>query len=235
MSTDTIQINGQGLKLTGNLVGRDSAGNKYYLTAEIKPAKGESVDIFHLPVTGAPVISMSGDIVSKYGSLEHDRGWISAGQNLDSFRNIVQFSNRWSARELSDILAIWREYHLNDMRSHCSHQDKSIKWDSVPPCTVTGYRAGSAWLYAPIPDSVLIELTGLIYKHRRDSRPAYDYEVQGFYPGSGWETLTTEQTRGEALDRVKDYRANERGLTGLRIKPVKVKDTRGDIPGGWSL
>lgn len=168
MSTATIQETAQGLRLTGNLVGRDSAGNKYYLTAEIKPVQGESVDIFHRPVTGAPVISMSGTIVTKYGSREYDRGWISSGQNLDSFKNIVQFSNRWSARELSDILAIWREYHLNDMQTHCTHQDKAIKWDSVPPCTVTGYRAGSAWLYAPVPDSVLIELTGLILKHRQD-------------------------------------------------------------------
>jgi len=232
MSTTTIQETAQGLKLTGNLIGRDIAGNKYYLDLEIKTLQGESLDIFHHPVTGAPVISMSGDIVSKYGSLEHDRGWISSGQNLDEFENIVQFSNRWSARELSSILAIWREYHLNDMNSHCTHQDKAVQWDKVEPCPATGYCAGSAWLYAPIPDSVLIELTGLILKHMKDGkRSAYDYEVQGYYPGSGWETLTTEQTRGEALDRVKDYRANERGLTGLRVKPVKVQE----IPGGWSL
>lgn len=232
MSTATIQETAQGLKLTGNLIGRDSAGNKYYLDVEIKPVQGESVDIFHRPVTGAPVISMSGAIVSKYGSREFDRGWISAGQNLESFTNITQFSNRWSARELSSILAIWREYHLNEMKTHCTHQDKAVQWDKVPACPDTGYRAGSAWLYAPIPDSVLIELTGLILKHTRDGkRPAYDYEVQGYYPGSGWETLTTEQTRGAALDRVKDYRANERGLTGLRVKPVKIQE----IPGGWSL
>jgi hypothetical protein len=232
MSTTTIQDTAQGLALTDNLIGRDVAGNKYYITVEIKPVQGESVDIFHQPVTSGPVITMSGAIVTKYGSREYDRGYISAGQNLDEFSNIVQFSNRWSARELSEILTIWREYHLNDMNSHCSHQDKAVQWDKVEPCPATGYRAGSGWLYAPVPDSVLIELTGLILKHMRDGkRPAYDYEVQGFYPGSGWETLTTEQTRGEALDRVKDYRANERGLTGLRIKPVKVQE----IPGGWSL
>ena len=225
MTAATIQETAQGLALTDNLIGRDIAGNKFYLTVEIKPAQGESVDIFHRPVAGAPVISMSGAIVSKYGSREFDRGWISAGQNLESFTRITQFSNRWSAGELSEILTIWREYHLNDMNSHCSHQDKAVQWDKVEPCTATGYRAGSAWLYAPVPDSVLITLTGLIIKHQSDGkRPAYDYEVQGYYPGHGWETLTTEQTRREALERVKDYRANERGLTGLRIKPVKVQD-----------
>jgi hypothetical protein len=231
MTTATIQETAQGLALTDNLIGRDDAGNKYYLNAEIKPVQGESVDIFHRPVTGSPVISMSGVIVKKYGSREFDRGWISAGQNLESFARITEFFNRWSAGDLSDILAIWREYHLNEMSTHCSHQDKAVQWNKVEPCTVTGYRAGSAWLYSPIPDSVLITLTGLIIKHRKDSRPAYNYEVQGYYPGSGWETLTTEETRSGAVERVKDYRVNERGLTGLRIKPVKVQD----IPGGWSL
>jgi hypothetical protein len=231
MTTATIQETAQGLALADNLIGRDSAGSKYYISVEIKPAQGESVDIFHRPVTGAPVISMSGAIVTKYGSREFDRGYISAGQCLGSFNQITRFTNRWSAGELADILAIWREYHLNELTSHCVHQDKAVQWDKVEPCPATGYRAGSAWLYSPIPDSVLITLTGLIIKHRKDSRPAYNYEVQGYYPGSGWETLTTEETRSGAVERVKDYRVNERGLTGLRIKPVKVQD----IPGGWSL
>jgi hypothetical protein len=169
MTTATIQDAAQGLALTDNLIGRDIAGNKYYLNAEIKPVQGKSVDIFHQPVTGAPVISMSGVIVKKYGSREYNRGWISAGQNLESFSRITQFSNRWSLLELVDILAIWRDYHLNEMSTHCSHQDKAVQWDKVEPCPATGYRAGSAWLYSPIPDSVLIELTGLILKHRREN------------------------------------------------------------------
>jgi hypothetical protein len=168
MTIATIQETAQGLALTDNLIGRDSYGSKYYLNVEIRPVQGESVDIFHQPVTGAPVISMSGVIIKKYGSREYDRGWISAGQCLDSFNRITQFSNRWSAGELSEILSIWQGYHLNEMSTHCSHQDKAVQWDKVKPCTVTGYRAGSAWLYSPIPDPVLIILTGLILKHRND-------------------------------------------------------------------
>lgn len=169
MTTATIQDTAQSLSLRDNLIGRDIAGNKYYISVEIKPVQGNPAqDIYHQPITGAPVLSVSGVIISKYGSLVHDRGWIRAGQCLDDFKQITQFSNRWSLLNLVDILAIWREHHLNDMNSHCAHQDKAIKWDSVPPCTVTGYRAGSAWLYSPLPDSVLITLTGLILKHRND-------------------------------------------------------------------
>jgi len=228
----SIQDTAQGRSLRDNLIGRDDRGNKYYLSVEIKPVQREAHDINHKLVSGVPVISMSGTILSKYGSITNDRGWVQAGQCLDSFENITQFTNRWSLLELQDIIAIWRGYHLNDMQTHCTHQDKSVKWDAVEPCTITGYRAGSAWLYSPVPDSVLIDLTGLMIKHGRDGAPiAYDYEVQGYYAGHGWETLTTEQTRGEALLRVKEYRANERGLTGLRIKRTKAQE----IAGGWSL
>ena len=164
----SIQDTAQGLSLKNNLVGRDTAGNKYHLNVEIKPMQGAGLDVNHQRVTGAPVISISGAIVSKYGSPEYDRGWLSAGQCLDAFSEITQFTNRWSAGELGDILAIWSAYHLNEMNSHCTHQDSDVKWDMVPPCSVTGYKAGSAWLYAPIPDHVLITLTGLIIKHRGD-------------------------------------------------------------------
>jgi len=228
----SIQDTAQGLSLSDNLIGRNNRGNKYYLSIDIKPVQGEVTDVNHEIVTGVPVISMSGTILRKHGSITSDRGWIQGGQCLDSFDNITQFTNRWSLQELQDVVAIWRGYHLNDMQTHCTHQDKSVKWDTVEPCAITGYRAGSAWLYSPVPDSVLIELTGVILKHKRDGEPtAYDYEVQGYYTGHGWETLTTEQTRGEALLRVKEYRANERGLTGLRIKRTKAQEATG----GWSL
>ena len=229
----SIQDTAQGLSLSDNLIGRDIHGNKYYLSVEIKAVQGTKLDTNHDTITSnAPVITMSGHIVSKYGSITNGRGWIQGGQCLDSFTDITQFSNRWSFQELEAVLSIWRGYHLNDMASHCAHQDKAVRWDAVEPCIITGYRAGSAWLYSPIPDSVLIELTGLMIKHRRDGEPtAYDYEVQGYYSGHGWETLTTEQTRGEALLRVKDYRANERGLTGLRVKRVKSDK----VESGWSL
>ena len=218
----SIQDTAQGLSLTDNLIGRDDLGNKYYISLEIKPIQGESLDIEHQSVKGVPVITMSGTILSKYGSITSGRGWIQGGQCLDSFDEITSYANRWNLEELQDVIVHWRGYHLNDMSSHCSHQDRAIKWDKVEPCAITGYKAGSKWLYSPIPDRVLIELTAIILKHRRDGSPvAYDYEVQGHYAGYGWETLTTEQTREQALARVQEYRDNERGLSSLRIKRVK--------------
>jgi len=47
----------------------------------------------------------------------------------------------------------------------------------------------------------------------------YEYEIQGNY-GDGWDMLTTEATRAEALAQLSTYRANE--AIPLRIKKVKV-------------
>ena len=49
----------------------------------------------------------------------------------------------------------------------------------------------------------------------------YEYEVQGLYNGE-WECLTTEETRKEALERLKEYRENQPG-TCYRIKKVRAE------------
>ena len=36
-----------------------------------------------------------------------------------------------------------------------------------------------------------------------------EFEVQSYYPGSGWECVCTEETRQEARAQVKCYRENE--------------------------
>lgn len=49
----------------------------------------------------------------------------------------------------------------------------------------------------------------------------YEYELQGNY-GYGWDVLTTEATRSEALDQLRTYAENE-PMTRLRISRVRVK------------
>lgn len=49
----------------------------------------------------------------------------------------------------------------------------------------------------------------------------YEYEIQGNY-GLGWEILTTENTRIEALKRLKEYDLNELGYKH-RIKSKRIK------------
>jgi len=47
----------------------------------------------------------------------------------------------------------------------------------------------------------------------------YEYEIQGNY-GYGWDLLTTEETKAEALTQLKTYQENEK--IPLRIKKVKA-------------
>lgn len=64
---------------------------------------------------------------------------VSAGQVIMSERDSMP----------RDLARAWDRWHLNDMRSHCAHQDAAVPWQECPPCTETGYRAGSAWLLEP--------------------------------------------------------------------------------------
>lgn len=107
------------------------------------------------------------------------------------------------------VAAAWDRWHLNDMRSHCAHQDRAIPWDSVPPCEETGYRAGTAWLVEPLTvdgagqciaavggsahvfakDGVVVEVTGtgidpLVTMHRLQGQ-SMDYAL-----ANGWEVRT---------------------------------------------
>ena len=48
-----------------------------------------------------------------------------------------------------------------------------------------------------------------------------EYEILGLYSGQ-WEVVTTEDTRKEARERLKEYRENERG-TAFTLKKRRVK------------
>jgi len=56
--------------------------------------------------------------------------------------------------------------------------------------------------------------------HNMEGLTMYEYELQGNY-GYGWDLLTTEETRADALAQLAKYRANEK--IPLRIKRVKVE------------
>lgn len=49
-----------------------------------------------------------------------------------------------------------------------------------------------------------------------------EWELQGFYHPYGYETLTTEETRQEALEQLKCYRENE-PHTSYRIVKKRVR------------
>lgn len=51
----------------------------------------------------------------------------------------------------------------------------------------------------------------------------YEFDIQGNYGyGDGYETVTCEETYGDALEQLKIYRENEPGVP-FRIKRVKAE------------
>ena len=97
---------------------------------------------------------------------------ISAGQNLDTIRELVGFSLL-----MKRVHYIWQRYHLNDMKAGtpcqeaylAGYKDASgetydfitqkdlLETAGLEPA-INGYRYGSSWLYSPIPDDVIAEI-----------------------------------------------------------------------------
>lgn len=109
----------------------------------------------HEVIDGPSVrVSLSGEQIS-YGRREVDR----AGQIQDSLRTVfTEYDKRWSQLMIDNLVSLWDERHLNDMRAGCAHQSpvyrqgkygREIDLDNTPACPLTGYKYGSAWLVDP--------------------------------------------------------------------------------------
>ena len=138
--------------LTDALVGRTADGTRVYVSATIQKLDGGRPEatqdwqtVEHETVSHLTRISLSG--------LTVDKGYRNAaGQCLDILDDVTEPAAPFTLGDVRTLASIWRRWHLNDMCSHCAHQDRSIPWDQCPPCPVTGYRAGSAWLVEPLPE-----------------------------------------------------------------------------------
>lgn len=103
--------------------------------------------------TKGPTLSMMGAVWNALGT-----DWECGGQNHDS---IIDEVHTWVVprAQAEQMLAIWRRWHLNDMRAGCEHQ-RALGWNSYDehpsePCPTCGYKYGTAWLYEPIPEEII--------------------------------------------------------------------------------
>lgn len=148
------------------LVGWTYDGRKIYVSARINKTDRNLTSVTHeVAPIGSNTIALSGVEIRPRGSFKRDGDWISCGQNLDALKEVVKLADNWTRPEVLSLWDIWENHHLNDMQAKCAHQDKATKWDVTPPCPITGYKAGSAWLFSPVPDSTLHSLVGIILHH----------------------------------------------------------------------
>ena len=123
---------------------RDKGGNRVFVSLLVERCNGGTT-INHEHVDSYLRVRLTGVVVRKGGQFRHDGDWISCGQIDPSYLPVR-------------LARLWQRWHLNDLRSHCIHQDPSVKWDEVPPCPTTGYKAGSAWLVELIDEATVADI-----------------------------------------------------------------------------
>jgi hypothetical protein len=146
------------------LIGRNKEGEKFFLSVHFRENHRKATNTEHQEIDYYESVGFSGVLTTKYGSISTERGWISAGQNYEYLLEITEPAKGFTIKSIKEIYSMWREYHLNDMKSHCAHQDESVKWDIVERCEVGNYKAGSAWLVEPLPKQVQERILSLITK-----------------------------------------------------------------------
>ena len=141
------------------LIGKNDQGDRFYLTLEIKNNQREATTINHKKVFGYQTLSICGEVVEYRKQNASNFGQIS-----DRLSEITQPSKGFTLKDIATIKEIWEKWHLNDLQSHCAHQDKAIKWDQVDPCPLNGYKAGSAWLLSELPQEIINEIQSFFYE-----------------------------------------------------------------------
>lgn len=117
---------------------RTADKDRVIVTVEIGATTQERTGTDHNPVpAGATTVSFTGEVIPYRA-----REGVAFGQVQDYVPDNV-------------IRNLWDRWHLNGLRSHCAHQNDLIAWDVVAPCEETGYAAGTAWLFEPVPADVV--------------------------------------------------------------------------------
>jgi hypothetical protein len=94
----------------------------------------------------------------------------SCGQIDMSAWNITKYAPGWNEIEEKHLRAIWRRWHLNDMRAECEHQrDRGETWKTHPgaACSECGWKLGHGLKVEPVPPKVLDELLSMPQTDRR--------------------------------------------------------------------
>jgi hypothetical protein len=145
--------------MSKKLIGKNDQGDRFYLTLEIRNNEREATTINHQKVLGYKTLSICGEVVEY-----RKQNASNSGQIRDRLSEITQPSKGFTLKDIAKINEIWEKWHLNDLQSHCFHQDEAIKWDQVDPCPLNGYKAGSAWLLKELPQEIINEIQSFFYE-----------------------------------------------------------------------
>jgi hypothetical protein len=143
------------------VIGRTADGGRLFARIDLVEILGSHESADHDTLTNPLRFSASGWHVP-YRRHESD----SAGQMLDRY-TVVKPAPGWTLDDIASLLAIWRQWHLNDMQAACAHMDVAGLGPSYDDrrhvvCPVTGERYGSKWWAREIPADVVVEIRRLM-------------------------------------------------------------------------
>lgn len=134
-------------------------GRRYSIFCKIRFKDGR------LSITGVEGPTQGGNCLGGCGQIDsHLRG------NLNSIKRL---GVGWTRAKLSRFFEVWKDWHLNDMRSNCPHQaSRGETWSTHPSaeCPDCGWKLGHGWNTVQVPDDVLSFLAEL---PDTDRRPAW--------------------------------------------------------------
>lgn len=139
-------------------LGRTTDGEAVYVNVELRRQEGAWQTIEHEEIATPLTLSIMGHTFDK-GSNRWDCD--SAGQIVDTLTrmNPAKLADGWTSEDVAALHALWQRWHLNTMRAACAHQEivyeddgQQPSLDKTPPCPITGYKYGHAWLTDPLPE-----------------------------------------------------------------------------------
>jgi hypothetical protein len=137
---------------TEHFIGRQANGDRMYVEIGLSTSNRNMTSVAHEKVgAGALRLTISGYVIPKGG-----RTAIAAGQCITEIYDVTTPAPGWSKRDIESLAACWIVYNLNDMNAGCEHINHEGQ-----TCSVSGYRWGTNWLYRPIPQDVIKEITRL--------------------------------------------------------------------------
>jgi hypothetical protein len=125
----------------------------------VKDGKGR------LSITGVEGPTWNGDCIGGCGQIEMHMN--------TEYLATLHYAPGWDEFSVAKLIAIWRRWHLNDMRAGCEHQrarGETFETHPLAECPECGYKLGSAWQYEAVPEEVLEWLRGL---PEADRQPAW--------------------------------------------------------------
>ena len=141
-------------------IGRTDAGERIYLTAELRYREGPAETVRHNPLTGYHELRITGLAVEPRRQL---RNAYAAGQIVGELSKVTRPAPGLTEEDIRALVSIWKRWHLNGMRSLCFHQHevwtedkryghgRMLDLDAIGTCK-EGYRAGSGWLVDILPE-----------------------------------------------------------------------------------